>query len=431
MHKVVIVGGGIAGILAATHLGRHLKGSASTSVLLIDHNFAHVWKPMLHTFAAGTANYSTQSFSFAPLAKRNGIDYWPGELCGLDRHRKTVELGPIALPDGRSELPGRSIPYDTLVLAIGSHSNDFHTPGVSEHCYFMDDVGQAQTLNAAIRSETIRNMDIGEETDVVIIGGGATGVELAAELTRRIQIFSGYVSRTSPPRLRITLIETLIETGPRLLASFPEKISRAVEGKLAKLGVDVRTGTKVIGADNQGVLIEGGQRIDAPIRVWAAGVKAPSVAAKLGGLDINRKGQIVVRPTLQMKDDDSIFALGDCASFTGADGRPLPTTAQVARQQGLFLARSLARYITHNRPLDDFNFTDMGSLIALGDYAAYGSIGAHGFLHGALIKGWLAKVGHASLYRMHQIDLNGLMRGSVGWLDDDLTKVARPPIRLD
>ena len=137
---------------------------------------------------------------------------WPGELCGLDRERKTVELGPITLPDGRSELPGRSIPYDTLVLAIGSHSNDFHTPGVSEHCYFMDDVGQAQTLNAAIRSETIRNMDIGEETGVVIIGGGATGVELAAELTRRIQIFSGYLSRTSPPRLRVTLIET----GPRL-----------------------------------------------------------------------------------------------------------------------------------------------------------------------------------------------------------------------
>src|ERR1700731_4750832 len=137
MHKVVIVGGGIAGILAATHLGRRLKGSASTSVLLIDHNFAHVWKPMLHMFAAGTANYSTQSFSFAPLAKRSGIDYWPGELCGLDRERKTVELGPITLPDGHSELPGRSIPYDTFALAIGSDARHFHTPGSREHCYIM------------------------------------------------------------------------------------------------------------------------------------------------------------------------------------------------------------------------------------------------------------------------------------------------------
>ena len=427
MHKVVIVGGGIAGILTATHLGHRLGRSSAASVLLIDHNFAHVWKPMLHTFAAGTANYSTQSFSFAPLAKRNGIDYWPGELCGLDREHKTVELGPITLPDGRSELRGRSIPYDTLVLAIGSHSNDFHTPGVSEHCHFMDDVGQAQRLNAAIRSETIRNMDASAETGVVIIGGGATGVELAAELTRRFQILSGYVSGTSSPRLRVTLIET----GARLLASFPEKISRAVEDKLKKLGVDVRTGTKVVGADEHGVSIEGGQRIDAPLRVWAAGVKAPPVAAKLGGLDINRRGQIVVRPTLQTKDDDNVFALGDCASCPGADRGSLPTTAQVARQQGLFLARSLAGHITGNQPPDEFKFKDMGSLVALGDYAAYGSLGEHGFLHGALIKGWLAKVGHASLYRMHQIDLNGLMRGGAGWLADDLMKVARPPIRLD
>ena len=427
MHKVVIVGGGIGGILTATHLGRHLRQSSTASVLLIDHNFAHVWKPMLHTFAAGTANYSTQSFSFAPLAKRSGIDYWPGELCGLDRGLKTLELGPITLPDRRSELPGRSIPYDTLVLAIGSHSNDFRTPGVSEHCYFMDNVGQAETLNAAIRSQTIRNVDTGAETGVVIIGGGATGVELAAELTRRIKIFSDYVSRTLSPRLHITLIET----GPRLLASFREKISRAVEDKLTKLGVDVRTGTKVVGADDHGVLLEGGQRIDAQLRVWAAGVKAPPVAAKLGGLDINRKGQIVVRPTLQTKDDDSIFALGDCASCTGADGRSLPTTAQVARQQGLFLARSLAGHLNGNQPLGEFKFKDMGSLVALGDYAAYGSLGEHGLLHGALIKGWLAKVGHASLYRMHQIDLNGFMRGSVGWLADDLMKVARPPIKLD
>ena len=121
----------------------------------------------------------------------------------------------------------------------------------------------------------------------------------------------------------------------------------------------------------------------------------------------------------------AMLAKRNCASCAGADGRPLPTTAQVARQQGF--ARSLARHLTRNQPLDTFSFRDMGSLVALGDYAAYGSLGAHGFLHGGLIKGWLAKVGHASLYRMRQLDLNGFMRGSVGWLAEDLTKVARPP----
>ena len=125
----------------------------------------------------------------------------------------------------------------------------------------------------------------------------------------------------------------------------------------------------------------------------------------------------------------AMLAKRNCASCAGADGRPLPTTAQVARQQGF--ARSLARHLTRNQPLDTFSSRDMGSLVALGDYAAYGSLGADGFLHGGLIKGWLAKVGHASLYRMRQLDLNGFMRGSVGWLAEDLTKVARPPIKLN
>lgn len=198
---------------------------------------------MLHTFAAGTANYSTQSISFAPHATRNGYKFWPGDLCGLDRTRKAVELGPITLPDGNSQLSGRSIPYDILILAIGSHSNDFETPGVKEHCYFIDDVGQALTFNAALRSTIIQSMDNKTETGVVIIGGGATGVELAAELTRRMDIFASYLSDKTPPRLRLTLIET----APTLLGGFPERISQAVKDKLTQLEVDVRTGTKVGG----------------------------------------------------------------------------------------------------------------------------------------------------------------------------------------
>ncbi|MGH6812790.1 MAG: NAD(P)/FAD-dependent oxidoreductase [Methylocella sp.] len=427
MQRVVVLGGGIAGIVTATHLARKLGRTNAAEVLLVDHNLAHVWKPMLHTFAAGTANYSTQSISFAPHATRNGYKFWPGDLCGLDRTRKAVELGPITLPDGNSQLPGRSIPYDILILAIGSHSNDFETPGVKEHCYFIDDVGQALTFNAALRSTIIQSMDNKTETGVVIIGGGATGVELAAELTRRMDIFASYLSDKTPPRLRLTLIET----APTLLGGFPERISQAVKDKLTQLGVDVRTGTKVVGADERGVSLDGGQRADAALRVWAAGVKAPPIAAKLDGLNVNRKGQIEVRPTLQTREDDSIFALGDCASCAAADGKPLPTTAQVARQQAVFLASSLSDHLTRNKPPSEFKFRDMGSLVALGDYAAYGSLGQHGFLHGAQFKGWLAMIGHASLYRMHQLDLNGLVKGGVGWLADDLTRLAGPRIGLN
>jgi NADH dehydrogenase len=299
---------------------------------------------MLRTFAAGTANYSTQSISFAPHAKRNGYKYWPGDLCGVDRERKMVELGAIKLPDGASKLPGRQISYDILILAFGSHSNDFDTPGVREHCYFIDDVGQALIFNSVLRSMIIQSMADNAETGIVIVGGGATGVELAAELTQRMDILASYLPDKTPPRLRLTLIET----APNLLGGFPDRISQAVKEKLGQLGVDVRTGTKVVGADERGVALEGGQRVDAALRVWAAGVKAPPVAAKLGGLEVNRRGQIEVRPTLQTRADDGIFALGDCASCAGADGKPFPTTAQVARQQALFLARSLAGHLAGN-----------------------------------------------------------------------------------
>ena len=427
MRQVVVLGGGIGGIVVATHLARRLGRAEAAGTLLIDRNLAHVWKPMLHMFAAGTANYATQSISFASHAERNGFKYWPGDLCGLDRERKLVELGPFTLPDGNNKLPGRSIPYDILILAIGSRSDDFETPGVKEHCYFIDDVGQALIFNAVLRSKIIQTMDSHVETGVVIIGGGATGVELAAELTQRMDIFASHLSDKTPPRLRLTLITS----GPRLLEGFPDRISQAVKGKLTQLGVDVRTGVRVIGADELGVSLEGGQRIDAALHVWAAGVKAPPVAAKLGGLEVNRKGQIEVRSTLQTNEDDNIFALGDCASCMGAEGEPAPTTAQVARQQAIFLARSLSDHLTKNKQLSEFRFRDMGSLVALGDYAAYGSLGKHDFFRGALLKGWLAKLGHTSLYRMHQLDLKGFVKGGVGWLADDLMRMTRQRVGLD
>jgi NADH dehydrogenase len=164
--------------------------------------------------------------------------------------------------------------------------------------------------------------------------------------------------------------------------------------------------------------------------VWAAGVKAPEVVSKLDGLEVNHRGQIVVRPTLQSKADDRVFALGDCSSFSGVDGRPLPTTAQVARQQAVFLARSLVGYLRQNSPLAEFHFRDVGSLVSLADYAAYGTLGSYGFFRGGFLRGHLAHLAHAALYRMHQMDLYGPVRGGVTWFADDLYRAVRPRIHL-
>lgn len=424
MHRIVIVGGGIAGIVVATHLSRKLRRE-SADVLLIDHNRAHVWKPMLHTFAAGTANYTNENISFISHAKLNGFKYWPGELRGLDRSRKAVDLGPVPLPDPEETLAGRSIPYDTLILAVGSRANDFGTPGIAENCHFIDDIREAQAFSELFRSRIYQAVATRTDVHVVVVGGGATGVELSAQLSQHVETLSSYATNGSPTHLRLTLIEN----GPRVLGPFPERISKAVEAKLRQLGIDVRTSTKVAGADAKGVILDGGQRVDADLIVWAAGVKAPDVVSKLG-LEVNRKGQIVVKPTLQSRVDENVFVLGDCSTLSGANGKPLPTTAQVARQQAVFLARSLAGHLKQHKPLAEFRFRDMGSLVSLGDYAAYGTLGSYGFFHGGFLKGRVAHLAHAALYRMHQMDLYGPARGGVTLLADDLTRAIRPRILL-
>lgn len=426
MQRIVIVGGGVAGIVLATHLGRRLARRQAAEILLIDKNRAHVWKPMLHTFAAATENHTIQNVPFVAQAERAGFRYWPGALRGLDRGAKTLKLGPVTLPDGESALPGREVPYDKLVLAVGSLANDFATPGVAEHCHSIDDIGEAERFSALLRSRIVLGIDARRDVHVAIVGGGATGVGLAAVLRQHMDDLSSYAARGLPARLRITLIET----APRILGPFSERVSRATEEKLRQLGIDVMAGTQVVGADAGGVTIEGGRRVEADLMVWAAGVKAPPVLSELGGLEVNRKGQVVVRPTLQTEADDDVFALGDCAECTGRDGEPLPTTAQVARQQAVFLARSLGNHIARDRPLREFAYRERGKLVSLGPYAAYGTLASSGLFGRAFLEGRLAQTAHAALYRMHQLDLNGPVKGGVGWLADSLMRLARPRIRL-
>ena len=162
-----------------------------------------------------------------------------------------------------------------------------------------------------------------EPWDLIIVGGGATGVELAAELSRMVELASGYGEADLRHRLHVTLLES----GPRILGAFPEKVSISAESKLRELGVDVRTGVKVLGADARGYMLEGGERVPAALKVWAAGIRA-SCSFNQSGLELNRAGQVVVEPNLLAKGEQHILALGDCATLVpeGAE-RPLPSTA--------------------------------------------------------------------------------------------------------
>jgi NADH:ubiquinone reductase (H+-translocating) len=222
----------------------------------------------------------------------------------------------------------------------------------------------------------------------------------------------------------------LLESAPRILNAFPEAVSTSAASQLRALGVDVRTGVKVVAADAEGYVLDGGDRVPAALKVWAAGIRA-SGSFNESRLELNRAGQVVVGPNLVAKGAQSIFALGDCASLVpdGA-GRPLPSTAQVANQQALHLIRHLPASVSKGKPVPPFRFRDFGALVALSDYNAFGTLGRFGFFKGGFIKGRFAQLSHALLYRRHQLSLHGPGRAALLWMADGINALVQPDIRI-
>jgi NADH dehydrogenase len=328
---------------------------------------------------------------------------------------------------GRSIAPERTISYDTLVLATGSRANDFGTPGVQQYCHMVDSRSQALDLNREIQTRMLESMAASTALCIVIVGGGATGVELAAELIQLTQLCAYYGATGLPSQVKVKLVES----GPQLLAAFPQRVAVAARERLERLGITVVTGARVVAADAEGLRLADGTQIGADLRVWAAGVKGSDAPTSLGDLEVTRNNQLVIGPTLQTTRDPRILAVGDCSSLTsGREAKPLPTTAQVAHQQAAHLIRHLPTWV-EGRDLPPFIYRDFGSLVSLGGYGAYGSLGKFGLFKGGFIHGRAAELGHVLLYRSYQSQLHGFWRGGLIWLADTINSYVRPKIRLD
>ncbi|MBR8232737.1 NAD(P)/FAD-dependent oxidoreductase [Burkholderia sp. AU42008] len=424
--RIVIVGGGIAGLQLATRLGERLGRSGRAQVTIVDRSPTHIWKPMLHTIAAGTRDVQQQQVIFLAHARDHGYTYQPGELKGLDRARRRVQLGEIRSQDGDVVIGARELEYDVLILALGSQANDFGVPGVREHCYFIDSQRQAEVFNEALRMRVFRSIARDEPFRVAIVGAGATGVELAAELSRLLEVAQAYGDETVRERLQLTLLES----GPRILNAFPPRISASAQRRLEQIGFHVLTSTRVTSADANGFHYGDGSFAEADLMVWAAGVKAPDFMQGLGGLDTNRANQIVVGSTLQASGDEHVFAIGDCASLQ-LDGqeRPLPPTAQVATQQAEHLAKHLPAWLD-GTPIPPFAFHDFGALVSISDYDAFGTLGQFGFFRGGFIQGRFAQFSHLMLYRRHQQALHGFSKATLLWIAERINGWVQPRIRL-
>jgi NADH dehydrogenase len=424
-HHLVVVGGGVAGLVIAGKLPR-TAGRTPIAVTLIDRELAYVYKPMLHAIAAGTSDFSQQETNYLAQARDRHFVFCPGELKGIDRDAQRIRLGPLMI-GGRSIVPERTISYDTLILATGSQANDFGTPGVQQYCHMVDSRSQALDLNREIRTRMLESLEASSTLSIAIVGGGATGVELAAELIQLTQIAAYYGATGLPSQVKVTLIES----GPQLLAAFPQRVAVAARERLERLGITIVTGARVVAADTEGLRLADGTQIAADLRVWAAGVKGSDALASLGGLEVTRNNQLVVGPTLQTTRDPRILAVGDCSNLAlGREAKALPPTAQVAHQQAAHLIRHLPAWIG-GRDLPPFTFRDFGSLVSLGGYGAYGSLGKFGLFKGGFIQGRVAQLGHVLLYRSYQSQLHGFWRGGLIWLADTINSYVRPKLRLD
>lgn len=419
-HRIIVVGGGVAGLDLASQLARASGRKFGYEIGLVDREPAHVWKPMLHTIAAGTTDTGAAQTAFLVQAHQQGFRFELGEVVEVDRAAKEIRLAPLMI-DGAEILPTRSLSYDTLVLAAGSRANDFGTPGVAEHCMTIDCRREAIAFNDRLRIAMLRAMASGGRLSIAIVGAGATGVELASELVRLADVLEEHGANG----LRRGLQITLIESQPRILGPFPEKVASAAHDVLEGLGVTVLTGTKVESVDVDGLMLAGGYRIEADMKLWAAGVRAPEFVAGIEGLDHSRLGQVMVGPTLRTPGDPHIFALGDCACAVLPDREtPLPTTAQAAYQQSIYLGRRLPA-ILDGKEVPAFRYHDFGSLVSLGGYDAYGTLGRFGLFQGGFLRGRIAQLGHSLLYRRHQARIYGPVRGSLLWVADSLASSVR------
>ena len=430
--QIVVVGGGAGGLELVRRLGAKY-GRERHDIILVERNRTHIWKPLLHEVAAGSLDANMDEVGYGGHGARWGYRYFNGTLEGIDRDTRHIITAPMYDEEGREVVGRHRIRYDYLVLAVGGVSNDFGTPGVRDHALFLEtrqqaDIFRGKLLNACLRvSHKTAEKLADVKVRVCIVGGGATGVELAAELYNAAHSLRQYgLEVFDADKMSVTLVEA----GPRILPALPEKLALAAQEELQDLGVKVMTETMVTEITQKAVHTKDGQEIPAELKVWAAGVKTHDFLKDIAGLETGRGNQLVVRPTLQTSRDDRIYAMGDCASYTPqGEQRPVPPRAQAAHQMAETVFENLV-LAQASKPQKAFVYRDKGSLISLSRFSTVGSLMGNLVGGRMAIEGRLARLAYMSLYRLHLLAIHGWVRGlgliMVGHVND----IVRPKLKL-
>lgn len=430
-HHIVVVGGGAGGLELVTRLGNKLGRKGKARITLVDAGMTHVWKPLLHEVASGSLDASANEINYRAHARKHHYEFQLGRMIGLEREDRRIVIAPFQDDDGIEVVPERRIPYDTLVIAVGSTANDFGTPGAVEHCLFLDSLPQAQRFHRLLLNAFLRKNHYAKEghqptLPITIIGAGATGVELAAELrmaSRELPVYG--MNHLNADDIHVSVIEAT----DRILPALTPRLSLAATRELQRQKVQVLTGQPVAEVRERAIILRDGTEIASEMTIWAAGIKAPEWLGQLD-LETTRSNQVVVRQNLQTVSDPNIFAFGDCAACPQPDSdRLVPPRAQAAHQQANTLFRSLRQRLDGGEPVP-FVYRDHGSLINFSRYTTVGNLMGNLSGRSMYVEGKVARLFYASLYRMHQNALHGPVRTAIIWAMDRVSRAIHPRLKL-
>jgi NADH:quinone reductase (non-electrogenic) len=370
--RIVIVGGGFAGISAARALKR-----SEADVVLIDRRNHHIFQPLLYQVATAVLAPSEIAAPIRQIERRQkNVNVLLAEVTGIDLHDRSVDA---KCP----EIGIRKIPFDYLVIAAGMRPSYFGHDEFAEYAPGLKNLGDAET----IRGKILRAYELADATDdenerarqltFILVGAGPTGVELAASMAQLATVtLRGQFRRIDPSKSTIMLIEG----GKRILPTFAEGLAKKAARRLEKLGVKIATGVRVEKVDESGVIADG-KRIPSATVVWTAGVSASPVTNMLG-TKTDRAGRVLVNPFMNVEGIPGVFVVGDASSVMPR-GRPVPGVAQAAIQQGRYVGRLISRHLNGREPKHPFRYFDKGNMAVVGKNFALlesGALRSSGFI---------------------------------------------------
>ncbi|WP_275412729.1 NAD(P)/FAD-dependent oxidoreductase [Marinomonas ostreistagni] len=428
MKRIVVLGGGAGGLELATQLGHSFGKKNKADITLIDRSQTHLWKPLLHEVATGSLDINTDGINYRAHSTKHHYKFKLGTAYDIDPDAQVIRLESINDERGVEVLPVREVQYDILVLAVGSVSNDFGTPGVADNCFFLDSHRQAERFQQALLTQFLRIHQLGgdQRLDIAIVGGGATGVELSAELFHVADLLKTYgMPEMSAEKVNVQLIEA----GERILPALPERIAGNAKRELEALGVTVKEGTMITEARQEGLVTKDEEIIKAHLMIWAAGVKAPEFISQIEQFETNRNNQVVVKDTLQSSNYDNVYVIGDCCACQQEDGSYVPPRAQSAHQMASLVFDNIAASLK-GEPLQEYVYKDYGSLVNLSKYSTVGSLMGNLMKGSMFVEGRLARFVYVSLYRLHLIKIHGWFKAMIILAAQRIGKVVKPKLKL-